>query len=67
MSFWRSGQCPDADSLDALVGNYNGTPSKPETLLAGIKKRFSQSNIIYAQGIGLTGPATEPIPGEFLY
>jgi beta-glucosidase len=50
---------PNADDLDALVGNYNGTPSKPVTLLTGIKKRFPNSNVIYAQGAGLIGPATE--------
>src|ERR1700685_1019040 len=27
---------PDADNLDALIGNYAGTPSKPVTILAGI-------------------------------
>ena len=58
---------PNADSLDALEGNYNGTPSKPVTLLSGIKKRFPQSKIIYAEGTGLVGPATEPIAGQFLY
>jgi beta-glucosidase len=57
---------PNADSVDALVGNYNGTPSKPRTLLAAIKKRFPDSNVSYAQGVGLTGPATEPVPREFL-
>jgi beta-glucosidase len=31
---------PNADSLDALVGNYNGTPSKPVTVLAGLRERF---------------------------
>ena len=31
---------PDADSLDALEGNYNGTPSVPVTILAGLQKRF---------------------------
>ena len=58
---------PNADSEDALVGNYNGTPSKPVTLLAGIKKRFTGSNVVFVRGIGLTGPATEPIPADALY
>ena len=31
---------PNADSLDALVGNYNGTPSQPVTVLDGIRARF---------------------------
>jgi len=58
---------PDADSLDALVGNYNGTPSHPVTIAEGIRKRFTQSKVVYAQGIGLTGPILRAIPAEFLY
>jgi beta-glucosidase len=58
---------PNAGSVDALVGNYNGTPSKPVTLLAGIQQKFPQSKVIYAKGIGLTGPATEAVPTDFLY
>jgi beta-glucosidase len=46
---------PNADSLDALVGNYNGTPSKPITLLSGIQHRFAGSNVIYAMGTGFYG------------
>jgi beta-glucosidase len=51
---------PDADSLDALTGNYNGTPSKPVTILAGIRRRFAQSQVVYAEGTGLIGPAEKP-------
>ena len=29
---------PNADSLDALVGNSNGTPSRPVTVLAGLRE-----------------------------
>ncbi|PYX80792.1 MAG: glucan 1,4-alpha-glucosidase [Acidobacteria bacterium] len=58
---------PNADSVDALVGNYNGTPSKPVTLLAGIKKRFAGSNVVYVKGTGLTGPATEAVPSDALF
>ena len=57
---------PNADNLDALVGNYNGTPSHPVTILAGIKKRFPGSHIIYAEGTGLTGPSLTVIPSNFL-
>jgi beta-glucosidase len=57
----------NADSLDALVGNYNGTPSHPVTLLAGIRKRFRQSSVVYVPGTGLIGPATTPIPSAVLY
>ena len=57
---------PNADSIDPLVGNYNGTPSQPVTILDGIRKRFSDSTVLYAQGSSLTGPPMEVIPGEFL-
>jgi len=30
---------PNADSVDPLLGNYNGTPSRPVTVLGGIRKR----------------------------
>jgi len=57
---------PNADDVDALVGNYNGTPSRPVTILAGIQKRFSGSQVLHAEGTGLTGPALKTIPSEFL-
>jgi len=53
---------PNADDLDALEGNYNGTPSKPVTVLAGIRHRFPNSKITYVQGTGLVGPVTRAIP-----
>ena len=58
---------PDADSLDGLEGNYNGTPSKPVTVLAGLRKRFPQSHLIYAEGTGLIGPAENAIPAGALF
>lgn len=48
---------PNADSLDALEGNYNGTPSHPVTVLAGIRQRFPQAQVTYVEGTGLIGPA----------
>jgi beta-glucosidase len=57
---------PNADSVDPLLGNYNGRPSKPVTIVSGIKKRFGADNVIYAQGSSLTGPPVEPIPGDAL-
>jgi beta-glucosidase len=57
---------PDADSLDALEGNYSGTPSKPVTVLAGIRNRFPQSKIVFVQGTGLVGPVTKSIPSDAL-
>jgi beta-glucosidase len=57
---------PNADSLDALEGNYNGTPSKPVTVLTGIRRRFPQAKVIYAEGTGLVGPVTKSIPSSAL-
>jgi beta-glucosidase len=58
---------PDADSLDALTGNYSGTPSKPVTILAGIRQRFAKSKVVYVEGTGLVGPVTKAIPADDLY
>jgi beta-glucosidase len=58
---------PDADSLDGLVGNYNGTPSKPITILAGIRNRFPHSHVIYAEATGLIGPVTKAVPAAALF
>ncbi len=45
---------PNADNIDSLLGNYNGTPSTPVTVLAGIEKEAGQNiKVIYAQGCDL--------------
>ncbi len=53
---------PNADSLDALLGNYNGTPSAPVTILAGLRARFPEAAITHVEGTGLIGPVTAPVP-----
>lgn len=53
---------PNADSVDALVGNYNGTPSKPITLLAGLKARFPGARIDFVEGTGWVAPPLEDLP-----
>jgi len=58
---------PNADSLDALEGNYNGTPSAPVTILTGLRRRFRQSRIRYVQGTGLIGTVVRPVPSAALY
>ncbi len=58
---------PNAGSLDALEGNYNGTPSHPVTIVDGIRKRFPQSKIAFVEGSGLIGSAIHPIPTEYLF
>lgn len=57
---------PNADSIDALVGNYNGSPSQPVTVLTGMKARFGEANIRYAAGSGLLAPIQQPVPDEVL-
>lgn len=57
---------PNADSVDPLLGNYNGVPTHPVTVLAGIRKRFGEKNVIYATGSSLTGAPFSPIPTKFL-
>jgi beta-glucosidase len=56
---------PNADDVETLLGNYNGTPSHPITPLAGIKAKIGASaKILYARGGDLAaGMATfEPVP-----
>lgn len=43
---------PNADSRDALTGNYNGTADQYITFLDGIRERFS-GRILYCQGCHL--------------
>jgi beta-glucosidase len=57
---------PNADSVDPLLGNYNGTPSHPVTVLGGIRKRFANSKVLYASGSALAGPPLSPIPPKVL-
>jgi beta-glucosidase len=45
---------PDADSREVLVGNYNGIPKDPVTVLAGIKARVKpDTEVVYAEGSDL--------------
>ena len=53
---------PNANSVEALVGNYNGTPSQPVTVYAGIKARFAGSRVTFVEGTGWVGPPLEDIP-----
>jgi len=57
---------PNADSVDALVGNYNGTPSRPVTVLAGIRARFPNARVDYVEGTGLTGAPFKTLPATAL-
>jgi beta-glucosidase len=45
---------PNADSVPMLVGNYNGTPGRPVTILGGIKQiAGTNCEVVYAQGCPL--------------
>ena len=57
---------PNADSVDALVGNYNGTPSQPITLLTGLKARFPGARIDFVEGTGWVAPPLEDLPTSSL-
>jgi beta-glucosidase len=53
---------PNGDSIDALVGNYNGTPSKPVTVYAGLKARFPDAEVTHVEGTGWVAPPLENVP-----
>ena len=51
---------PVADDLGALVGNYNGIPSRFTTPLNGIKNKVSPETVIYhTKGCDLSGTSTK--------
>ena len=61
---------PNADDVEALLGNYNGTPVDPVTLLRGIKEKVShQTKVLYAQGCELAEnmPSFEIVPPGALF
>ncbi|MEH3040165.1 MAG: glycoside hydrolase family 3 C-terminal domain-containing protein [Sphingomonas paucimobilis] len=50
---------PNADSLDVLEANYNGTSADPVTPLSGLTDRFA---VTYAQGSTLAEGVPLPVP-----
>ncbi|GJI99917.1 glycoside hydrolase family 3 [Duganella rhizosphaerae] len=57
---------PNADSVDALVGNYNGTPSRPVTVLQGLRARFPTAQVSYVEGTGWVAPPLQDVPAASL-
>ena len=56
---------PNADALESLLGNYNGTPSKYVTPLTGIKNKLSaHTNVLYAPGAYKIGTSNMPVPAS---
>ena len=45
---------PNADNFESLIGNYNGIPRDPVTILRGIKNKVTpDTKVIYAEGSDL--------------
>lgn len=59
---------PNADNWEALIGNYNGIPKNPVTVLDGLKSKLKNTEILFAEGSHLAEGVSNlhPIPGEFL-
>ena len=56
---------PNADDVDVLLGNYSGTPSRPVTVLAGIRSRVSWgTKILHAVGAPLVDGMPAAGPGR---
>jgi beta-glucosidase len=53
---------PNAASLIALEGNYNGAPSHPMLPVDGIAKEFASAKILYAQGAPYVEGVSLPVP-----
>ncbi|HXY39773.1 MAG TPA: glycoside hydrolase family 3 C-terminal domain-containing protein, partial [Vicinamibacteria bacterium] len=59
---------PNADDTEVLVGNYNGTPVAPVSVLAGIKAAVPTTRVLYARGAPLAAglPDLSVVPGSAL-
>jgi len=59
---------PNADDVEVLLGNYNGTPSDPVTPLAGIRRKLKGANVRYARGCNVAEQMTsvERVPAAAL-
>ena len=60
---------PNADDVDALLGNYNGIPSAPVTPLAGIRSAVaSGTRVLYARGADVADgmPSLDVVPSSAL-
>jgi beta-glucosidase len=61
---------PEANDVEVLLGNYNGEPTAPVTLLEGLKKKLgTRTKVLHARGSDFAAnmPLMEPIPAEFLF
>jgi beta-glucosidase len=58
---------PNAESLIALEGNYNGVPSHPVLPLDGIEREFASARVLYAQGAPYVEGVSLPVPRTALH
>jgi beta-glucosidase len=58
---------PNADDVQVLLGNYNGTPSRATTPLAGIRASVSSgTKVLHAVGTTLAEVSAVPVPATNL-
>jgi beta-glucosidase len=60
---------PNADNWEALLGNYNGIPKNPVTVLQGLRNKLEpRTKILFAEGSHLANEVhnLQPIPSVFL-
>ena len=60
---------PNADNFESLIGNYNGIPKNPVTVLKGITNKVTpETKVIYAEGCDLAEGIHNmiPIPSRYL-
>jgi beta-glucosidase len=61
---------PNADEVDVLLGNYNGFPTHPITVLKGIQEKVGNgTRVLYAKGCPLAQglPNFEVVPAQALF
>jgi beta-glucosidase len=60
---------PNADNFESLIGNYNGIPKNPVTILQGITGKVTPgTKVIYAEGSDLAAGIHNltPIPSRYM-
>jgi len=59
---------PNADNWESLVGNYNGIAKNPITVLKGLQKKLTNTEILFAEGSHLADGVSNlhAIPAKYL-
>ena len=61
---------PNADNFEALIGNYNGIPKNPVTVLEGVRNKIGKTcKVVFSEGSHLAEGLHNlfPIPSEYFY